>query len=319
METTRANRRWREPRRGKCARVVPVHSTGVSGIYPLLKAIEHKMSEKDSGNVHYGAFKADSSAREGQKVAFTPIRLARIKLRMTELAMGQAALAAGAGMTPSAISLILSGKTNTTRQFAALAQALHVNMAWLLGDTEQQINMTALDGSPITEAALPELLKIEDFVRQRAAHVPTSDDECLKVEIEADMVALREIDLPQQTRVIHHGLPVKARHRFFSRDLLNNYSRADAHYLMVVQDIGDAMQPTVIGSDMLLIDTSRQSLDVSDKLWVYSYAGTCMVTRLRPIPNGVRLITDNPNLPDDTAQADDLQIMGLVVGLIRKL
>lgn len=277
------------------------------------------MSEKDSGNVHYGAFGAETPEPEGQKVALTPIRLARIKLRMTELGMGQAALAAGAGTTPSAISLIMSGKTNKTRHFAAMAQAMHVNLSWLLGDTEQQINMTGLDGSPVSEAALPQLLKIEDFVRQRAAHVPTSDDECLKVEQEADMVALREIDLSQHTRIIHHGIPVKTRHRFFSRDLLNSYSRADARYLMVVQDIGDAMAPTIMDSDMLLIDTSRKGLDVSDKVWAYTYAGTCMVTRLRPTPGGVRLITDNPSLPDETAQADDLQIMGLVVGLVRKL
>lgn len=277
------------------------------------------MSEKDSDNVHYGAFKAGSPVRDGQKVSFTPIRLARIKLRMNELGMGQTALAAGAGITPGAVSLILSGKTNTTRHFGAIAQALQVNVAWLHGDTEQQINMTALDGSPITEDALPELLKMDDFVRQRASRVPTSDEECLKVEVEADMVALREIDLTQQTRMIHQGIPVKLHNRFFSRDLLNGYSRADARYLMVAQDLGDAMSPTIADTDMLLIDTSRQTLDVSDKVWAYTYAGTCMVTRLRPTPGGVRLITDNPSLPDDMAQAEDIQIMGLVVGLMRKL
>lgn len=277
------------------------------------------MSEKDSGNVLYGAFKQEGSELEGQKIALTGIRLARIKLRMAELGMGQAALAAGTGTTPSAMSLILSGKTKRTHHFAAMARTLRVNMSWLLGDTEQQIDMVGLDGAPISEDALPQLMKIDDFVRQRAAHVPTSDDECLKVEIEADMVALREIDLSQHTRVIHQGIPVKQTHRFFSRDLLNNYSRADARYLMVAQDIGDAMQPTVMDSDMLLIDTSRQSLDVSDKIWAYTYAGTCMVTRLRPTPNGVRMLTDNPHLPDETAQAEDIQLMGLVVGLLRKL
>lgn len=277
------------------------------------------MSKKDSGNVLYGAFKSDGLEREGQKVALTPIRLARIKLRMAELSVGQAALAAGAGTTPSAMSLILSGKTKRTGHFAAIARTLRVNMAWLLGETEQQIEMTGLDGTPVSEEALPELLKIEDFVRQRAAHVPTSDDECLKVTGEADMVALREIDLSQHSRVVHQGVPVKQSHRFFSRDLLNNYSRADARYLMVVQNIGDAMQPTILDSDMLLVDTSRQSLNIADKVWVYSYADTCMVTRLRPTPHGVRLLTDNQTLPDDTAQAEDLQIMGLVVGLVRHI
>jgi len=277
------------------------------------------MSEKEPGKVVYGAFKPEGAERDGQKVPLTPIRLARIRLRMAELGIGQAELAAGAGTTPSAMSLILSGKTKKTRHFPAMAQAMRVNMAWLLGDTEQQIEMTGLDGTPVSESALSELIKMDDFMRQRAAHVPTSDDECLKVEIEADMVALREIDLSQHTRIIHQGIPVKQRPRFFSRDLLNTYSKADARYLMVVQDIGDAMQPTVTDSDMLLIDTSRQSLDVSDKVWVYIYAGTCMVTRLRPTPHGIRLITDNPNLPDDTAQVEDLQILGLVVGLLRKL
>ena len=277
------------------------------------------MSEKDSGNVHYGVFKSEGQEREGQKVALTPIRLARLRLRMTELGMGQADLAAAIGTTASAMSLTMSGKIKKTRHFAAMAQALRVNMGWLLGDTEQQIEMKGLDGAPISEDALPELIKLEDFMRQRAAHVPTSDDECLKVELEADMVSLREIDLTQHTRVVHRGIHVKQQPRFFSRDLLNSYSKADARYLMVVQGIGDAMQPTILDGDLLLVDTSRQSLDVADKVWVYAYAGTCMVTRLRPTPGGVRLITDNANLPDETANGDDLQIMGLVVGLVRRV
>jgi hypothetical protein len=75
------------------------------------------------------------------RVNLTPERLLRIRMRMAELKMDQMDLSVATGLSPSAISQIFKQKIKATRHFPTFAQGLKVNLAWLLGETDQRISL----------------------------------------------------------------------------------------------------------------------------------------------------------------------------------
>lgn len=80
------------------------------------------------------------------------------------------------------------------------------------------------------------------------------------------------------------------------------------------------MFPTLLDSDLMLIDCSQRSLNMSDKIWVAAYAGCGMIKRLRQMPDGgVKILSDNPSVSDEIAYDGELSLIGRVVAIIRKI
>ncbi|OCC25671.1 hypothetical protein MB02_01255 [Croceicoccus estronivorus] len=117
-----------------------------------------------------------------------------------------------------------------------------------------------------------------------------------------------------------HDVPVTGVRRVFSRSWIRNFTKSPMEYLMFATGIGDSMTPTILDSDILLIDTFDKTPRFADKLWALEMGGLGMIKRLRPTKDGegMRLLSSNPDVPEDVAYDGEMQIVGRVAGIFRK-
>lgn len=135
-----------------------------------------------------------------------------------------------------------------------------------------------------------------------------------------DTVPIREIDLSYGMGATYLDVPITEEIHNFPRAWVRRYTRSSPDDLFFAQGIGDSMQPTLYDSDLLLIDTAQRQLNMSDRIWVIAYAECGSIRRLRPVPDGgVAVIADNPAIPPVTAYDGELEIIGRVVAVQRRL
>lgn len=100
----------------------------------------------------------------------------------------------------------------------------------------------------------------------------------------------------------------------FDANLLRLISPSPAHRLVVADGVGDSMQPTLLDSDMIVIDTMQNQLNKWDRIWAMSLQGGGAVKRVGPAEKGkVEIISDNPNIPNRVVSLADVRIIGRVV------
>lgn len=105
----------------------------------------------------------------------------------------------------------------------------------------------------------------------------------------------------------------------FDASLLRMITAAPAHRLMVADGIGDSMHPTIMDSDMILIDTLQTVLNKSDRIWALSLFGAGAVKRLAPAGEGkIEVISDNPIIPNRLVPAEEVRLIGRVVWSSRR-
>ena len=252
------------------------------------------------------------------KVSLTHERLQRIKMRMVELKMDQAELAAATGLSASGISQIFKQKIKGTRHFGLFAKALKVNVGWLLGDTDQRVDLRDFNGEEFAEKNLPDLLKQFEFAAASVATIPTSEVYATEFDRRGNSVAVPEIDLTQRSKELISGIPVKAHRYMLGPTVLQIHAGVDPAHVMVAHGIGDAMQPALTNSDLVFIDISQRSIQTQDAVWLMRHAGMLTIRRVRVMPQGVHLMADNPVLQEYVVAPEELEVLGRVCGALRK-
>lgn len=252
------------------------------------------------------------------RVALTHDRVLRIKMRMTELKMDQTELAHATGLSASGISQIFKGKIKGTRHFPLFAKALKVNVDWLLGDTDQRVDLSQWQGEDISEKGLSQLLERFDLAAESVTTIGTGGVMATEFDRRGQTVAVPEIDLTQASGRLVGGIHVLAPNYIIGRALIEMHTRADPVHVMVAQGIGDAMEPVLNTTDLLFIDTSRRVIQTQDVIWLVRYAGMLAIRRVRMTPQGVCLMAANPLLPEQVVDAEHLEVLGRVVGALRK-
>ena len=100
----------------------------------------------------------------------------------------------------------------------------------------------------------------------------------------------------------------------FDANLLRVITQSPPHRIVVADGVGDSMQPTLLDSDMIVIDTLQNQLNKWDRIWAMSLHGAGAVKRLGPADKGmVEVISDNPGIPNRTVRLEDVRIIGRVV------
>ncbi len=100
----------------------------------------------------------------------------------------------------------------------------------------------------------------------------------------------------------------------FDANLLRVITQSPPHRIVVADGVGDSMQPTLLDSDMIVIDTLQNQLNKWDRIWAMSLHGAGAVKRLGPADKGmVEVISDNPGIPNRTVKLEDVRIIGRVV------
>lgn len=211
-----------------------------------------------------------------------PEPTAAVFTRLEALGLTQAQLAAELGLEPNKISKVRNGD----RQFK-VPELLRAQ-AWL---TDQEGRATA----------------------QRRPHpdIPltrSSEDDTVEIsalDLSFSMGPGIEIDDYIEETTIRYDLA-----------LLRQLTRSSPDMLRLARGVGDSMFPTLHSSDRVLIDTTQRMLNLNDRIWAISLFGAAAIKRLRTIgPNRVLVISDNPDVPDQEVDAEDLRIGGRVISI----
>jgi phage repressor protein C with HTH and peptisase S24 domain len=213
----------------------------------------------------------------------------RMNALMLRLGITQSALARRIGVTQATIGKLATGSSSGSRYMHKIARELGTTAAYLMGETDDP----ALGALPAPSANL---------IAEQVGVVP-----------------VREIDLTFGMGATYLEVPVTIETRYFSAEWIRLYTRANPDMLVFAQGIGDSMAPTILDSDLLLIDLSQQNINMGDKIWAIAYGHTGMIKRLRPMPDGsVKILSDNPSVPSDVAVDGEMSVLGRVVAVVRK-
>lgn len=251
-----------------------------------------------------------------------PLSAVRLRERMEEMGETQEGLAAAVGATQGAISQILTGATRNSRFMPKIAYKLAVNLDWLNGSTDQKIDMFDPDGRNLSEDDLAAiragqsdkaLVKPEQLGGAKAPPIERLDD---------DTVEIEEFDLSYGMGSSYlHEEHRSSRKRKFSLGWVRHFSDSPISKLMFARGIGDSMMPAIHNNDLLLIDTDQQTPRMWDQYWAVQMGGMGMIKRLRPTKDGLgmQLVSENKELPIETAYDGEMQIVGRVVAIIKKV
>lgn len=106
----------------------------------------------------------------------------------------------------------------------------------------------------------------------------------------------------------------------FDIGFLRAITRSPFDRLRLAKGVGDSMFPTLVGGDVVLIDTTQRMLSKQDGVYAISLYGAAAIKRLRTVgPQRIMIKSDNPNVDDQEVDADDLIIAGRVVWFGREL
>lgn len=213
----------------------------------------------------------------------------RLSARMQALQLSQAELARRVGVKQPSIFKLLSGGVRNSVHLHSIARVLETTPEFLLGQADDP----TLGFVPIP--------KTEEVAEQLG------------------LVPVPEIDLRYGMGATELEVPVTTTVRHFSRDWIRQYTVASPEHLYFAQGIGDSMAPTILDSDLLLIDASETTLRLADKIWACAYGNSGMVKRLRQMADGsVKIMSDNQNVRDEIAYDGELHVLGRVAAIVRK-
>lgn len=109
----------------------------------------------------------------------------------------------------------------------------------------------------------------------------------------------------------------------FNLGFLQTISRAPTDRLFLASGHGNSMEPTLLKDDLLLIDSTETRLGLGDLIWALEYAGAGYIKRLRTVKREGRvrilILSDNPNVPPEEADPEDVRIVGRVIWVGRRV
>lgn len=210
-----------------------------------------------------------------------------------EMKFSQTTLAQAVGVGQSTIARWEAEGTRNPREILELARALECSTAYLLGESDER-------GEFLSEHRVP----------FRGA-VPERDP---------DLVTVRQIDLSLGMGATYLDVPVTEVPQQFSQSFIRLYTKSPPDRLMFAQGCGDSMMPTLHDSDLLLIDCAQRHVKMAEQIWAIAYAGFGAIKRLRPMPDGgIKMTSDNPHVADEIAYDGELEVLGRVVAVVRKV
>lgn len=217
-------------------------------------------------------------------------------LLLAERGWTQATLARAVSVTPSAIQQLLSGKTKNSRLLPRIARALNASEEYISGTSPERYSAVSGDISPEDLAkALSGKLFGYDKSRQKKLY----DDPSLNA---------------ATYNQVYDPYWLKSQVARVSPELFENNGSDYIPPLATLSMATDAMSPTLLRGDQLIVSTASRRVVGHDGIWSISYGGLQMVRRLMPLPQdrGYRVSADNPTAPTFEAPKEDIELRGVV-------
>ena len=220
------------------------------------------------------------------------ILINRVAQRLLDLGISERAASIKATSKPDAIRYIRDRRSMpSAMRLEQLAAALETTSDWLLGKT------LAAENSGGRRALAPDILPTRGVADGDGA------------------ISLKRINLgfamgdgSNLDDYVEEGTVE------FDPNILRMISQSPPHRMLVAHGVGDSMQPTLLDSDMLVIDTLQTRLNMTDRIWAIALYGAGAVKRLRPAADGkVEIISDNTVHGRQIVDAVDVRIIGRVV------
>lgn len=207
----------------------------------------------------------------------------RFRKLLADKGFSQSELARRVGVSQSAIHKLASGGAYGSAHLHKIARELETTPAYLTGETDDP-----------TEGAL---------------RVPTAES----IAEQFDLVPLAEVDVSygMGAAFIEDAPIVEIRQ--FPRRWLEGITASPSTSLFIAHGRGTSMEPTLRNGDMLIIDRSERQVRDQDELWAFTIGEIGMIKRLRIRGDRVTILSENPNVSDDHAHPDEINVVGRVI------
>lgn len=107
-------------------------------------------------------------------------------------------------------------------------------------------------------------------------------------------------------------------HRF-PQAWLEKITRTPPSLLFFASGRGDSMTPTISDGDMVLIDRSQRAVREQDAMWALTVGEIAMIKRVRVHGNRIELLSDNDRVPPYDAVQEELNVVGRVIFVGRRI
>ena len=134
-----------------------------------------------------------------------------------------------------------------------------------------------------------------------------------------DLVTVSEIDLTFGLGGTFSEGPVETQVLHFGRSWLESITHSPPSMLTFARGRGDSMQPTIQDGDIVLIDRSISTPREQDAIWALTIGDFAMIKRLRMRGDTVTILSDNDRVPVDEAHHEEINIVGRVIFIGRRL
>lgn len=154
-----------------------------------------------------------------------------------------------------------------------------------------------------------------------AQELRTSVDAILGVQTSEalDMVTVNEIDFAYGLGGTFSDLPIESQVLHFPRTWVESITPTPAALLTFARGRGDSMQPTLLDGDIVLIDRSIRTIREQDAIWALTLGDMAMIKRVRIKGERVSLLSDNDRVPPDEVHHEEVNVVGRVVFIGRRI
>jgi len=136
---------------------------------------------------------------------------------------------------------------------------------------------------------------------------------------DAETVEIEEIDLAYGLGGSFADGEVERQTHRFPQAWLRTITRTSPALLFFARGRGDSMTPTISDGDMVLIDRSQRSVREQDAMWALTVGQIAMIKRVRVHGSRVELLSDNERIPPYDAVQEELNIVGRVIFVGRRV
>lgn len=136
---------------------------------------------------------------------------------------------------------------------------------------------------------------------------------------ELDLVSVNEIDMEFGLGGTFTDVPIETKVQHFDREWLRSITATPPAKLTWTRGRGDSMGATVQDGDLVLIDLSQKTVREQDLIWAFTIGDIGMIKRLRVRGGEVTILSDNNRVPPDTATPGEINVVGRVVFIGRKI
>jgi phage repressor protein C with HTH and peptisase S24 domain len=208
----------------------------------------------------------------------------------------QASLARAVGITQPTINALIRNPEAKSKHLHAIARVLKTSVPYLLGETDDP------RGDQDHETALPRMSTKFVVDSLGLTMIPETDN----------VFALGGGSVTDEHT---HDRRVPFRRSWLSRAV-----RGGEADVFLTRGHGDSMMPTIMDDDDVLVNRAEREVRQQDRIWALGYGDLGMIKRVRRLPSGVfQLISDNPAVSPIEATHEEMQIVGRVVWIGRRI